>query len=188
MTSDTERTAVHHSDDELVARIASGDRGAFDVLYRRYSRRLLGYLLRQVGRRTLAEEVLNDVMMAVWNGASSYEGRSRASTWIFGIARRQALSALGRRRCEVSGDERPETGAPDRRSAGLALRDALGRALRRLSDEHREVVELTFVHEFTYAEIAEIVGCPLGTVKTRMFHARRQLRRILPELGWEGSR
>jgi len=172
---------------ELLERVARGDKNAFAELYKTYYPRLFGYLLRMTGRPDVAEEVLDDVMVVVWRKAPQFESRSRVATWIFGIAYRQALRTFrrrGKRLAETDLDserlvsnESPERDF-DRRQRARRLR----RALRALPPEQRAVVELTYDHGLSYGEIAKIVGCPVGTVKTRMFHARRKLRRRLPEL------
>ena len=167
-----------------VKRIAGGDRTAFEELYAAYARRLCGYLFRKIGDPSRAEEVANDVLLDVWKGAKSFAGRSRLSTWIFGIAHHKAVSALRRRRT-AKVDLEAAAGLADT-SAGaesrLAARDASQRvrdAIESLPVEQRDVVELTFFHDFSYPEISEILKCPIGTVKTRMFHARRKLAEIL---------
>lgn len=177
----------------LLERIAGGDDAAFDELYHRYHRRLLGYLLRVLGRPGLAEEVLDDVMLAVWQGADRFHGSSRPSTWLFGIAHHKALKALDKGRREASRyagappDPETERDAPHRRPEAAAVRAELRRklhdALDVLSPAQRAIVDLTFYYGYSYPEVAEIVGCPVGTVKTRMFHARRLLKERLPELG-----
>ncbi|MCG8455370.1 MAG: sigma-70 family RNA polymerase sigma factor, partial [Holophagales bacterium] len=138
---------------------------------------------------------LQDVMFVVWKRAGAFGGRSRPSTWIFGIAYRQAMHSLDRGRdaaldaaLESADGELAEHGAEDRALGNRELRLSLEKALGRLSPEHRAVLELTFFEDCSYREIAEILGCPLNTVKTRMFHARQHLRRILPRLGWRVSR
>jgi RNA polymerase sigma factor (sigma-70 family) len=181
------------SQDELalLRRVAAKDRRAFETLYHLYYRRLFGYLLKLTRRAELVEEVLNDVMFAIWKGAASFDGRSRPSTWIFGIAYHKALKALARRPAEVDGDAegRPEPvdrDEPESLAARRELAGVLGRALGSLSPEQRAVVELTYYYGLAYPEIAEIVGCPVNTVKTRMFHARRRLKELLPGLGVSG--
>jgi len=177
------------SSDELtlLRRVATKDRKAFEALYNLYYRRLFGYLLKLTRR---AEEVLNDVMLAIWKGAASFDGRSRPSTWIFGIAYHKGLKALARRPAEVDGDsEGPEPvdrDEPESLAARRELAGVLGRALGSLSPEQRAVVELTYYYGLAYPEIAEIVGCPVNTVKTRMFHARRRLKELLPGMGVSG--
>ena len=174
---------------ELLRGVAARDRAAFEALYRAYHPRLFAYLLRFTRSAELVEELLSEVMLAVWTGAPRFAGRSRPSTWIFGIAHHKAQKALARRRSELPEDV---AAAPDPSEIGQGphslaerreLRSLLGRALGALSTEQREVVELTYFHDFSYREIAEIVGCPVNTVKTRMFHARRKLRELLPTLG-----
>ena len=177
------------SDSELalLGKVAAKDRKAFEALYHLYYRRLFGYLLKLTRRAELVEEVLNDVMFAIWKGAGSFDGRSRPSTWIFGIAYHKALKALARRQPEAAnGNEGPEPvaeGEPESLAARRELATVLGTALQRLSPEQRAVVELTYFYGLAYTEISEIVGCPVNTVKTRMFHARRRLKELLPELG-----
>lgn len=187
------RTAsTPESEAALLRRIAAKDRRAFEALYHAYYRRLFAYLFKTVRRPELAEEVLDDVMLAVWTGAGGFDGRSRPSTWIFGIAYHKALKALARQnrhKAEVdeSDGDAPMTPMTEEGPDGLLARremaDVLGRALRSLPLEQRTVVELTYYHGFAYQEIAEIMGCPVNTVKTRMFHARRRLRELLPGLG-----
>ena len=188
-------SALKPPDDDLalLKRVAACDRRAFEALYHLYYRRLFAFLFRLTRRGELVEEVLNDVMLAVWTGAARFDGRSRPSTWVFGIAYHQAMKALARaapahRRGLDDERERPlaepETeGGADSLLSRRELASTLGKALHTLSPEHRAVVELTYYHELSYPEIAEIVGCPVNTVKTRMFHARRRLREVLPGLG-----
>jgi RNA polymerase sigma factor (sigma-70 family) len=168
--------------------VAACDREAFDQLYREYYPRLMDFLARLIGQSGLAEEVVNDTMYVVWSRASTFAGRSKVSTWIFGIAYKQAIKRLereGRQRF----DRLPEDWevladnlSTDSEISKLQLRETLDKAMRRLSESHRSVVELTYQFGYSYIEIAEIVGCPVNTVKTRMFHARAQLRRILETL------
>ena len=175
-------------DNKLLDRIAAGDRGAFETLYRSYYRRLFGYIFKVIRRADLVEEVVNDVLFVVWQSADRFDGRSKPSSWILGIAYRKALKALAKqgrrdskpdaRDLEPAPIEGPESLMVRREQAGL-----LGQALAELSPEQRAVVELTYFHELSYPEIAKIVDCPTNTVKTRMFHARRRLRSVLPGFG-----
>ena len=177
-------------DDELalLRQVAAKDRKAFEALYHLYYRRLFGYLLRVTRRADLVEEVLNDVMFAIWTGAAGFDGRSRPSTWIFGIAYHKALKGMARRPQERDSNEdrvaEPVDGdEPESLMARRELATVLGTALGALPPDQRAVVELAYYQGLGYTEIAEIVGCPVNTVKTRMFHARRRLREMLPDLG-----
>lgn len=167
----------------LLRRSAAKDRAAFDVLYRAYHRRLTRFLEQVTHRPHVTEEVLNDTMLVVWRKAHTFDGSSRVSTWIFAIAYRKALKALkrlGEPSDAIAQDQPdfasrdPETDAMQRES-----RARIDRALEALSGEQRAVVELTYYHGYAYREIAGIVGCPVDTVKTRMFHARRKLKALL---------
>lgn len=166
---------------DLLQRVARRDREAFAELYRAYHYRLHGYLRRLLADRQIAEEVFDDVMFVVWKDARRFAGKSAISTWIFGIAYRRAMSAL---RKESRHQSRVDHGA---RTEDIAATEPSGRnlvavALRRLSPDHRQVVELTYYFGLSYSEIAEIAGCPVNTVKTRMFHARKRLKHLLPVL------
>jgi RNA polymerase sigma factor (sigma-70 family) len=171
-------------DNALVRAVAVGDRAAFEVLYRRYYRRLYGFLLRWLKDEQTIEEVIDDVLMVVWRDAGKFAERSRVSTWIFGIGWRQALRAVERRVETVSLEEAEEPAEEPAHGLNGELRGQIDRALARLSPEQRMVVELTYFEECCYAEIAAIAECPVNTVKTRMFHARQRLRQLLPLFGW----
>ncbi len=168
---------------ELLRRIAIRDRGAFDVLYRAYFYRLGRFLEQITHRPYLTEEIINDTMVVVWRKAHTFNGTSRVSTWIFGIAWRTAMKALKRlgATAEITADETPAPAAEEPENAFIRRewRERIARALATLSAEHRAVVELTYYHGCAYREIAQIVGCPVDTVKTRMFHARRKLKELL---------
>jgi RNA polymerase sigma-70 factor (ECF subfamily) len=172
----------------LLRRVAGKDRRAFETLYHQYYPRLFGYLLKLIRRADLVEEALNDVMLAVWNGAAGFDGRSRPSTWIFGIAYHKAMKAMARREPGPAeeGADAPEPVDPEEPESLLARRElatTLGKALDALPAEQRAVVELTYYYGLPYQEIAQILGCPVNTVKTRMFHARRRLKELLPGMG-----
>ena len=182
--SEVKRSAGDLEDRELLSRIADGEMDAFERLYRRYYGRVFGFAGRITQRMDVAEEVVDDTMLTIWKKADSFAGRSRASTWIFGIAYRKALKA--RRRAGPDHGELELEDVPDpRQAAGLERifsRDQLARALNELPPEQRAVVELTYLHGYKYTEIAEIAGCPEGTVKTRMRQARVKLRHLLAGL------
>lgn len=181
------RSRGEAEDAVLLAGVAAKDRAAFEALYHRYHPRLFSYLFKVTRRAELVEEVLNDVMFVVWRKAGSFDGRSRASTWIFGIAYRKALKALSRREhppeggAEPVSEVSPEAGA-ELRLVRRELVSTLGQAMARLSPEQRSVLELTYTYGYSCREIAEQQDCPVNTVKTRMFYARRRLRELLPEL------
>jgi len=182
---------VAADDPSLIRRICDGDRAAFEVLYGRYYRRLFAFVHRLSRRSELVEEVVDDVLLTVWQDAPRFDGRSQVSSWILGIAYYKSLKAVGRevrergRRAaiEAAQNEWDRAPGPERAAAAGERARVVARALAELSAEQRAVVELTYFEGLSYPEIAEVVGCPVNTVKTRMFHARRHLRRVLPTLG-----
>lgn len=168
----------------LLRRIAGGDREAFETLYRGYFPRLTRFIERVIRRPHAVEEVLNDTMLVVWRKAGTFNGQSKVSTWIFSIAYRKALKAVQRFDEPVEGDDQqfestlpgPESALMDKQRAAVLLKQ-----IGRMSADHRAVIELTYYHGCAYKEIAEIMECPVDTVKTRMFHARRRLRQFLSD-------
>lgn len=172
-----------------IQQIAKGDRAAFERLYRAYQRPLFRYFLHFVHSTETAEELTSDVLIEVWKSAARFRGKSKPSVWIFGIAYHKAIDALRRRRPPVLELHAVAEAAADARNApeATAIRENLRRdvatALATLSAEHRAVLILTFNHGYGYNEIAQIVGCPVNTVKTRMFYAKKQLKEVLVRRG-----
>jgi RNA polymerase sigma-70 factor (ECF subfamily) len=139
----------------------------------------------------LVDEVVNDTMLVVWRRAETFNLRSKVSTWIIGIALRRGLKALSRRD-EATGHDPDEIAMPlECGPEGQLLRQEqraqLSQALRSLSADQRAVIELSFYEGYSYREIATIVDCPVDTVKTRMFYARRRLKALLSERGEEAA-
>src|SRR5688572_18640559 len=167
---------------ELLRQVAASDRAAFKELYLIYHRRLARFLMRMTSRHDLIEEVINDTLWTVWLKAGDFRGDSLVSTWIVGITYRRALKALRRH-----GAARPMLAAEDVAVAPDAQledenRQWLGQALAELPLEQRMVMEFSYLMGHSCEEIAQIMQCPVNTVKTRMFHAREKLRRSLPRL------
>jgi RNA polymerase sigma factor (sigma-70 family) len=168
-------------DDALLVRLARGDVEAVPALYARFGRPLYAYALGLVGDEGVAEEVVQDTFVAAWRGAAGFEGRSSAASWLFGIARRQARDRMRRLKLETEGEERLEglsAAGPEPEAAAIASasRAEVAEALERLSATDREVLVLAFAHELSGPEMAEVLAIPEGTVKSRLFNARRRLR------------
>ena len=167
-------------ENELLARVRERDLRAFERLYRIYQPRLARFLFNLVQRPQLVEEVLDDTMMVVWDTAENFRGTSKLSTWVFAIAYRKAMKAWARWPDpieEPAVDTRVSSDpGPDDELQHERLHEALTAAMATLSADHRTVVDLTYFHGLGYREIAEIMDCPVDTVKTRMFHARRRLK------------
>ncbi len=176
--------AANELERELLRRISGGDRDAFRDLYIRYHRRLGRFLTRVTRGREDAEEIINDTLWIVWQRAGDFRNASRVSTWIMGIAYRRALKLIRRAATharamtlEISDTEATASDALE----AAENRQMLDRALASLPLEQRLVLEFTYYMDHSCEEIAEIMECPVNTVKTRMFHARRKLRTLLVE-------
>jgi RNA polymerase sigma-70 factor (ECF subfamily) len=180
------------SDEALIVRIAARDKLAMRALFARHHVRIYRFVLRFVRDRHSAEDLISEVFLDVWRNASTFEARSAASTWLLAIARFKTLSSLRRRgdaqlddemvaAIEDTGDD-PEV-TIRKKEQGEILRDCLAR----LSPDHREIIDLVYYQGMAIGEIAEIVGIPRNTVKTRMFHARKQLSVLLTAAGVDRS-
>lgn len=179
----------------LLLRVARQDWRAFEQLYRAYYPRITRFLDKMLRHGNLVDEILDDTMLVVWQRANTFNGQSRVSTWIFAIAYHKALKALERegRHGGIDGapddvetsqaltDEHDLAGQPDAQLMALQSRQMVDHLLMQLPAEQRAVIELTYYHGCAYKEIAAIAGCPVDTVKTRMFHARRKLRLLIPK-------
>jgi RNA polymerase sigma-70 factor, ECF subfamily len=166
---------------ELLRQVAAGDRTAFKELYLIYHRRLARFLMRMTSRHDLIEEVINDTLWTVWLKAGDFRGDSLVSTWIVGITYRRALKALRRHATARPMLVEDVAVAPDVQLEA-ENREWLGLALAELPLEQRMVMEFSYLMGHSCEEIAQIMQCPVNTVKTRMFHAREKLRRSLPRL------
>jgi RNA polymerase sigma-70 factor, ECF subfamily len=183
--ADRAAAAVENSSDEvLIRRIADGDQLAMRTLFGRYRVNLYRWLLRLVGEQALAEDLLSEVFLDVWRQAASFEARSSVSTWLLAIARYKALSAR-RRRPDAELDEAiVSTVADPSDDPELVLHkkdraELLRQSVAKLSPEHGEVIDLVYYHDKSVREVAEIVGAPEATVKTRMFYARKKLAELV---------
>jgi RNA polymerase sigma factor (sigma-70 family) len=167
-------------DTRLIALICEKDLAAFETLYRSYHTRLSRFLLRLINRPHMIEEVLNDTLMVVWEKAENFTGASKLSTWIFAIAYRKAMKALRKQDVPIDDSVIEERASldptPEDDLSHNQRRKLLLEAMDELSPEHRAVINFTYFQEMGYREIATIMDCPIDTVKTRMFHARRRLR------------
>ena len=179
-------------DRKLLELIASGDHQAFREIYDKYYKRIYLYSYRQLGDGEGAQEVANEVMLAVWKGAKRFRGESKPSTWMFGIAVNKIRKAIKKRPLPHKDLETVEKEADDTitqydATYSSELREKMRMAINSLSREHREVLDMTYYQGLSIKEIAEITNCPLNTVKTRMFYARKRLGGILQHMGIGGE-
>ncbi len=175
----------------LLARVARKERSALVDVYERFQQPLFSYLFRLLGQKELAEDVLQEVMLIVWQKASTFKGSGTASGWIFGIAHHQAFKALRRDagkdfiELEAALELPDEALTPEEGALHHATHEEIAAALACLTPEHREVLELAFLQDFSCKEIAAISKVPEGTVKSRLSYARRALKAALLRNGWE---
>ncbi|MGE0741216.1 MAG: sigma-70 family RNA polymerase sigma factor [Hyphomonadaceae bacterium] len=183
-----ERHRVMHdcgepADEELIGRVARGDREAFAVVFGRYAGRVKGYLMRLGAPGAVAEDLAQDAMVSVWRRAASFDAaKAKASTWIFVIARNAWIDRLRREKVELAYrgavivDEESDAEGPDDAAARGDAEDKMKAALALLSEEQRRVVQLSFFEDRPHSEIAERLALPLGTVKSRLRLALIKLR------------
>lgn len=170
-------------DVQLIDRIAASDLQAFDALYRSFFPRLTRFLDRMTRNVALIEEIINDTMFVVWQKAHTYDRTCKVSTWIFSIAYRKALKAIRGVDEPIEADfehiAAEEECGPEQQIGQQQIQRCVSHALDALPIEQRTVVNLAYYHGMGYQEIAETMDCPVNTIKTRMFHARKRLRILL---------
>ncbi len=174
------------SDAELLSRIANGDQDAMTRFYQAHESRVYAFALKRLNDPHACADIVVETMMAVWNGAAAFKGDARVTTWLFGIAHRKVVD-MHRRRGRHEADELDFDVADESEDHVAALAAAedgehLRRCLEALPEAHREIMHLAFFEDMAYPEIASIVDCPEGTVKTRVFHAKKKLRQCLERL------
>ena len=179
------RDLAHLSDEAVVALTARSDEVALAELYDRYGRAAYGLAVRVLRDEALAEDAVQDAFLAVWRGASRFiPERAKASTWIMTLVHRRAVDLVRReerRRADPLPETEPDSGGPSAAdSTWLHLeRERVQAALRQLPDQQREAIELAYYGGFTQSELAERLGEPLGTIKSRMFTGLARLRELL---------
>lgn len=179
------------TDSDLMKACSPNNDEAFAVLYQRYERRIFQYLMTMMNDGALAEETLVEVMLAIWKGLHTFQGQSKVSTWILGIARHKAVDALRKLTSlqrsgmplediieSAASDENPMEDSQQKRLAAIT-----NRALTTLTVEHREILHMAFYEELSYPEIAALLGIPVNTVKTRVYYAKQQLKKCLQRQG-----
>ena len=186
------RQASDRSDIALVRSIAAGVKHAMQILFARHNVRVFRFVLRFVGDKSAAEDLVSEVFLDVWRQAGRFEGRFQVTTWLLAIARYKALSAVQRRSTEELEEDvgaaiedpqdNPEVTIQNRQTSGILLD-----CLEELSPAHREVIDLIYYHEKSIDEVAGITGLPPNTVKTRMFYARKRIAELMAAQGIDRS-
>ncbi|MEO8324554.1 MAG: sigma-70 family RNA polymerase sigma factor [Nitrospirota bacterium] len=179
------------TDSDLLKACVPNNEEAFAILYQRYEKRVFQYLMTIMNEAILAEETLVEVMLAIWKGLQTFQGQSKVSTWIFGIAHHKAVDALRKVNSQQRGgiplediietaesNQNPLNDTQHKRMAELT-----NQGLMTLSPDHREILHMAFFEEFSYPEIAELLAIPVNTVKTRVYYAKQQLKKNLQQQG-----
>jgi len=173
------------ADQKLVQKIAAGDQAAMKQLYEKHSGPLFHFAKNWLANPHEASDIVHETMLEVWQRADRFQGRSSLKSWIFSIARNKSIDK-NRKGSRLSyTDEMPETETEDTSpiDALEASQDAvlLKSCIAELSETHRRMIHLAFYEDLSYREIAEIEDCPVGTVKTRILHAKKLLMRSLAQ-------
>jgi RNA polymerase sigma-70 factor, ECF subfamily len=187
-------------DEALIARLAAGDTAALSLLYDRYAGAVYSLVARIVGDRQVAEDLLQEVFVRVWQRAGTYQGvRGKPLTWVLGIAHNVAIDEVRRRRRRpLEADDRDEEGQltalqslpsvnsdPSDLAWERLRREQIVAALAQLPEAQRILIELAYFEGYTQSQLAARLGEPLGTIKTRMRLAAQKLRELLRDLALE---
>nr|CAI78579.1 RNA polymerase sigma-E factor [uncultured Aminicenantes bacterium] len=172
---------------ELLTRIAAGDRNALPALYRIHGARLYAHALRVSGSREAAEDVVQESLLAVWKDAGRFRGEGRAIAWLLGIVHHKALDAIRGRsfapREAEEGGLIADVPPPEEAALRREWKDRIKAGLERLSGKHRLALDLVFFQGLSLAEAADVCGCPVGTIKSRLNQAKAKLKAFLDEDG-----
>jgi RNA polymerase sigma-70 factor (ECF subfamily) len=180
------------SNEALIAAIAAGDKRAMELLFTRHNVRTYRFITRITGNPALSEEIVSEVFLEVWRGAGGFKGRSDVSTWILAIARHKAISAL-RHETDAQLDHDiaamivDDADDPETRAHQMSCGAVIRKCLMQLPPALQELVDLVYYQEKTVAEVAQIVGIPPGTVKTRMLRVRGRMEELLLRAGIRGA-
>lgn len=182
-------SATDKGDDrDLMARIANADAAAMKTLFAQHQLRVFRFVERILRNPAIAEELTNEVFLEVWRGARNFQGRSSVTTWILAIAHNRSLNVLRKRR-ELSWNEDDAAQIPDHQDDPEVASQKAGKSalLRKCSDAlaplHREIIDLVYYHEMSIREASEVLNVPEGTVKARLFNARKKLQELLTAAG-----
>jgi RNA polymerase sigma-70 factor (ECF subfamily) len=176
-------SAQETPDEALILSIATGDKQALQVLFGRHNVRVYRFVLRFLNDEAAAEDLVSEVFLDVWRQANHFEVRSQVSTWLLAMARNKALSARRRQPAQELDDRVAELVDPADNAEVTMQRkqrnSILADCLTQLSAAHREIIDLVYYQEKSIDEVAEIIGIPHNTVKTRMFYARKRIAELM---------
>ncbi len=163
-------------DAAIISAIAEGEKEALRILYEKYNKRIFRFAFRLLHNYEASQDVTSEVFLTIWEKAGSYQGRSRVSTWIFGITHNK-IRDIWRKKVKTS--ELFENEISVEISSKLEARYDFSQAFEKLPHVQQEAIEMVFYLGMTYEEAAKIIGCPEGTIKSRVFNARKNLKVFL---------
>lgn len=174
-----------NEEQKIIKRIADGDEHAFGTLFENTSKSVFQYILRFVNNREVAEDILIETYIKVWNSANKFKGDSSVFTWILGIARNLTMNEIRKRDYRLIDltDNKFISAEQINSTCQKEISEIISKALTKLSPKHREVLDLIFIQELTYEEISILLNIPINTVKTRIFYAKEEIRKILTNMG-----
>jgi RNA polymerase sigma-70 factor (ECF subfamily) len=176
---------------ELLDQITRGRQSALEDFYRLFESRVFHYALSRLNDTADAADVLNEVMMEIWKHAGRFEGRSKVSTWLLGITHHKVYDRLRKRKQTNLQEDIDDYSNQLSNQDEVTMENALigvenaqlvRHCMDKLSEAHREVIQLAFFEDMHYQDIASIAQCPEGTVKTRVYHAKQALKNCLAKL------
>jgi RNA polymerase sigma-70 factor (ECF subfamily) len=175
-------------DVRFIEKIVNGDRDALGKLYEKHHKRVFHFIRRFEDNVAIAEDLANDVFIDIWHAASKFEGRSKVSSWILGMARFKVLAEQRKMKRTVDPDDalneiEDDADTPEMSVQKMSKKAALKLCIKKLTKEHRVVIDLIYYHSKSIKEVAEILDVPQNTVKTRTFHARKALSTLMSEAG-----
>ncbi len=184
-----------NEDRELVTRTLQGDKKAFEMILNKYQQPLLNYIGRMVGNRELALDFTQEVFIKTYSSLSTYQHQFKFKTWLFKIASNYIIDHWRKKKIEAFSIDQSGKREDDKQSFEIPsddpsicaqfemtqLREKIEKALNLLPPHLRELFVWRHVNEFSYDEIAEIKGLPVGTVKNRVFHSKELIRQLLEE-------
>lgn len=177
---------MENNPEGLLQRIASGSEADLEIFYRQFEAIVYRFALSRLNDSFDASDVLNEVMMEVWRHAGRFQGRSKVSTWLLGITHHKVIDRIRKRGSRTMTELDPQL--PDSKVdiviaiAGAQDADLVARCMKGLSDDHRQALHLAFFEDMQYSEISQILGCPEGTVKSRVYHAKEAIKQCLAKL------
>ncbi len=177
---------------ELLRRMVEGESAALASLYAVHGQKMHAFALRLTGDPTLAEDVTQEALVAAWQSARRFRGEGRVRTWLLGIVHHIAFKAMRRRRWQPISEELTATlhspaPSPEENVQAGELTACIRRGIEQLSLKHRAALDLVFYHELSLEEAAQVCGCPLGTIKSRLSYAKAHLKEVLASAAVAGE-